>query len=93
MGIPLATEREVRTNLKREKEEERDTDLEPAAAKARLENISDMPHEASGQETPAEFDVSEIFSPPRVSAMAGEMGLRPGYSLDCTWQDEKTNLK
>ena len=29
-------------------------------------------------------DVSEIFSPPRVTAMAPEMGMAPGFAIDLT---------
>ncbi len=32
-------------------------------------------------------DVSEVYSPPRVSETAGEMGLRPGWALDLTTTD------
>ena len=37
-----------------------------------------------------EFDVSEIFSAPRVALLASEAGLRGGYSIDCRWQDRIT---
>ena len=33
-------------------------------------------------------DVSEIYSPPRVTATAAAMGLRPGFALDLTVVDE-----
>ena len=33
-------------------------------------------------------DVSEVFSPPRVAAMAAKMGLVPGSSMDITTTDE-----
>ena len=33
-------------------------------------------------------DVSEVYSPPRVTAMAERMGLDPGWSLDLTVADE-----
>ena len=33
-------------------------------------------------------DVSEIYSPPRVVALARKHGLREGFSLDLTTQDE-----
>ena len=33
------------------------------------------------------IDVAEIYSPPRVAARAQAFGLRPGWSLDLTTQD------
>jgi hypothetical protein len=36
-------------------------------------------------------DVSEIYSPPRVVALAKRYGLREGFSLDLTTQDENGN--
>ena len=33
------------------------------------------------------YDVSEIFSPPRVTAMATRMGLKPGFALVLTVVD------
>ena len=44
-------------------------------------------HNINGDTT---YDVCELFSPPRVCPVATEMGLRGGYSLDLTWQDEIT---
>ena len=37
-------------------------------------------------------DVSEIYSPPRVIAMAARMGLRPGFALDLTVIDPDDGL-
>ena len=36
-------------------------------------------------------DVSGIYSPPRVAALAKRYGLREGFSLDLTIQDESGN--
>ena len=33
-------------------------------------------------------DVSEIYSPPRIVALARQFGLRPGFSLDITVNDD-----
>ena len=38
----------------------------------------------------AEFDVCELFSPPRVSLVAAEFGLKGGYCLDKVHADEWT---
>ena len=32
-------------------------------------------------------DVTEVYSPPRISEMAGEMGLKKGWALDLTTND------
>ena len=37
-------------------------------------------------------DVSKIYSPPRVVAMAARMGLRPGFALDLTVIDPDDGL-
>ena len=37
-------------------------------------------------------DVSEIYSPPRVTALASSMGLRPGFALDLTIKDPDDGL-
>ena len=36
-------------------------------------------------------DVSEIYSPPRIVALAKTYGLREGFSLDLTTRDEDGN--
>ena len=36
-----------------------------------------------------EMDVAEVYSPPRVAAMAKRMGLQAGWSLDLTTRDEQ----
>ena len=35
-----------------------------------------------------EMDVAEVYGPPRVVVMPQKMGLRAGWSLDLTTQDE-----
>ena len=42
--------------------------------------------------TRVKFHVSEIHSPPRVSAMAEKMGLVPGVALDLTTVDPDDNV-
>ena len=37
------------------------------------------------------FDVTEIYSPPRITAMAKKMGLKDGWALDLTETDEDDN--
>lgn len=83
MGIPPATETTVANSRKRDAE----PDGEPAAARPRLENI-----DALGL-SEYEFDVSEVFSPPRVTKLAGEVGLKGGYSLDKEYEDPVTRKK
>ena len=82
MGVPLATDEALCAGRKRGKEAEQDEALEPEAVRARLENIC---------ESAVEFDVCELFSPPRVTLVAKEAGLKSGYSLDCNWHDQTTN--
>lgn len=40
-----------------------------------------------------EFDVSEVFSAPRISSVAQELGLTPGYSLDICYVDRVSGRK
>ena len=37
---------------------------------------------------PGNDDVAELYSPPRVTEMAGTMGMEPGFALDLTKDDE-----
>ena len=83
MGIPLATEMSTETSRKREVEP-MPGEPGPAAARPRLENIENM------NEKGFEFDVCELFSPPRVCKLAAEAGWRAGYSLDKECADEVT---
>ena len=39
-----------------------------------------------------EYHVSEMYSPPRVTSMAGEVGLVKGMALDLTTVDELGNV-
>ena len=52
-------------------------DCDPEAQRRRLEIIADGSNK-----------VMEVFSPPRVAKMAGEMGLTQGSSIDLTTLDE-----
>ena len=98
MGIPLASEK-----VMGEKRRERDPADEPAKTKLRIDvgkrtaDIAEeegresrrqrLEHLSGGQ---CEFDVSEIFSVPRVCLVAKEFGWRSGYSIDIREGDEIT---
>ena len=38
------------------------------------------------------FDCGEIYSPPRITKMASEMGLRPAWVLDLTVTDSEDGM-
>ena len=80
MGVPLATESTL-VNIRKREADTGEEVSEPAAVRPRLENLD---------VESAEFDISELFSPPRVSIVAEEAGLRGGYCLDKTCVDHVT---
>ena len=67
MGIPLATADQM---VKRSAEHAGGDD-EPKAIRQRLEHVNLEDYE---------FDVSEIFTCPRIVTIAEKIGLQPGYS-------------
>ena len=79
MGSPLATP-SLLAHGKRCVGEE--SEAEPARSRPRLQHVE--------AREDIEFDVSEVFSCPRVSKMAAAMGLRRGYALDVKEVDEIT---
>ena len=81
MGIPLATEQASSSSRKREIPQEGEP-AAPAATRPRLENVEIYDK--------FEFDVGEIFSPPRVADLANKIGLKGGYSLDKEYMDKMT---
>ena len=87
MGVPLATESEVREEAgggRQKRSGEEMMGEEPASRKQRIEAIG---------ESDTEFDVCELLSPPRVCRIASTRGFKAGYSLDIEHYDEITGQK
>ena len=74
MGILLATDDVMGSEAKRKKEDEEDSGA-PKATRQKLECVFHL-------EGKTEFDVSEIFSRPRVCPIARDLSLRAGFSLN-----------
>ena len=83
MGVPLATEETADPSRKREAAEADET--EPRSRRPRLEKLEGL------NDSGYEFDVCEIFSPPRVCSLAGKLNLIGGYSIDKVHVDAFTN--
>ena len=83
MGIPLATDDVMGSEAKRKKEEEEDSGA-PKATRQKLECVFHL-------EGKTEFDVSEIFSRPRVCPIARDLSLRAGFSLNSETKDTHTD--
>ena len=83
MGIPLATDDVMGSEAKRKKEEEEDSGA-PKATRQKLECVFHL-------EGKTEFDVSEIFSRPRVCSIARDLSLRAGFSLNSETKDTHTD--
>ena len=80
MGIPLATDDVVGSEAKRKKEDEEESGA-PKATRQKLECVLHL-------EGKTEFDVSEIFSRPRVCPIARDLSLRAGFSLNSETKDK-----
>ena len=83
MGIPLATDDVMGSEAKGKKEEEEDSGA-PKATRQKLECVFHL-------EDKTEFDVSEIFSRPRVCSIARDLSLRAGFSLNSETKDTHTD--
>ena len=88
MGIPLATGEELSTSSEHkmtglQSKRQAESDLqEPARTRQRIALL--------GHSGDTEFDVSEIFSAPRVCPLAEQEGFLRGYSLDVMHTDKVT---
>ena len=83
MGILLATDDVMGSEAKRKKEDEEDSGA-PKATRQKLECVFHLEGET-------EFDVSEIFSCPRVCPIARDLSLRAGFSLNSETKDTHTD--
>ena len=80
---PLATDNVMGSEATRKKEDEEDSGA-PKATRQKLECVFHL-------EGKTEFDVSEIFSRPRVCPIARDLSLRAGFSLNSETKDTHTD--
>ena len=83
MGVPLATPETMATAGKRDSPEE----VEPERDATRRRTCLGL------NAVEEEFDISEVFSPARVTMYAKDRNLKAGYSIDVEHVDYITNKK
>lgn len=69
-----------------------DVDMQDSGDKRGVENSGEEPvdkkHKTDMMNVEGNVDLSEVYSPPRITTVARRLGLRPGCSLDLTTTDE-----
>eukprot|EP00972_Heterocapsa_arctica_P016733 2468579-Heterocapsa_arctica.AAC.1 len=70
-------------------DEEGDEQQRKAARLQRMENDTSGRVSLSNSDKAGRADVSEVYSPPRVTTMAKAMGMRAGWALDIRTVDEQ----
>ena len=62
--------------------------IERLGQTAKLKGKKISPIQRPSTHHPGKDDVAEMYSPPRVTAMASTVGMKPGFAIDLTQVDE-----